>query len=112
MGPERLDSKFYIKGNTMSMEMMIQKEVDSKKSTASGSGIAIAFAAGSIVLSIFLGMAHTQYEAERKSLHALSEIKAKKIINKIRVRKQSGEIPGKDKAELNRILLALEGGEK
>ena len=115
----------------MSMESMVEGDSQKEKRLFSGTFVALAWVAGSIGLSVFLGMAHSQYEKEQRSISALSEIeflrKTKRemekpgdpiqrfirveSLNEARKRATGDEIPTKDKAELNRILLALEGGE-
>jgi len=113
------------------MESMIEENNEKGASGGlTGSAMAVTWIVGAIGLSVFLGMAHSQYEQERRSLSAMSEIeflrKTKREMEKpgdpikrfIRVeslneaRQGDGEIPAKDRADLNRILLALDGGEK
>lgn len=114
----------------MSMESMVEGE--NNNDSCGGSVIAITWIVGAIGLSVFLGMAHSQYEKEQRSISALSEIeflrKTKRelgkpgdpikrfirveSLNEARKRSTGDEIPTKDKAELNRILLALDGGDK
>jgi len=115
----------------MSMESMIEDRERGAPEGLTGSTMAIAWIVGAIGLSAFLGMAHTQYEQERRSLSAMSEIeflrKAKRemekpgdpikrfirveSLNEARKGSRGDEIPEEDRAELNRILLALDGGE-